>query len=185
MALSYFVLIYLEKVGHPQLSRYIEDHPHWGFEVLERFQFKKIKAKVLSCLRGWGLEGWGLVLMERIPRPREVLHFQARGERPVTMRLERLDQPIRHRKDAFDFFCHDLEHGAMFFQDQKLYQEQVKFFEELEQEIKKGAFDRPLLSENFREKFDYLISDMNTHPDHAKAYLNAILEIYGKTPSSL
>lgn len=175
MALSFFLCTHSEKFPRRSLNDYLEQNAKWDIESLDKFQFKKIKSKARECLKQWVLGNWNLKLLETIPTPEQVLFYQARGIRPVTMKTQQRSKTILHREDALDFFCHDLEHGYMFFYDQNLFLSQRKFFQNIEKTLEEGLWAEQRLDAQFEERFVYLISDMNSHPEHYKAYLNAML----------
>lgn len=175
MALSFFLMSHAEKFPRRSLNEYLEQNSEWGLEALEKFQFKKIKSKTCECLKQWVLGNWNLKLIEFIPTPEQVLSYQAQGIRPVTMKAQQRSRAILHREDALDFFCHDLEHGYMFFYDDHLRASQQKIFQNIERSMQEGLWTEQRQNAEFEERFVYLISDMNSHPEHYKAYLNAML----------
>lgn len=182
MALNFFVITHLEKYPRRSLAQYLNHYFEdqlfipLDTDVLERFQFKKIKEKALTCLQHWVKGDWPLVLQESIPSALQVLRLQAQGLRPVTMKIEKRFESILHREDALDFFCHDLEHGHMFFYDDELNLSQQRFFQKILESLDLGVWDQYLRNPEFEKKFVYLISDMNSHPEHYRAYLNSMIE---------
>ncbi len=168
MALIFFLYAY--KVEHPKTI-----YKSQGHEILKQFQFKKIKEKAICSLKEWLAGNWRLKLVDKILSPYEVLAYQAEGIRPVTMLVQELDLPVLHRKNSLDFFCHDLEHGYMYFFDQALYEMQQDFFDRVKETLDSGLWDRYLEDKEKRKNFYYLISDMNTHKEHYKAYLNSFI----------
>lgn len=172
MAIAFFVYKFSFEYNNPKLDIFLESHS--PLEALNNFQFKKVKGKVLECLKNWLGGYWKLKLVTKILTPLEVLEFQAKGIRPVSMLLD-TDKPILHRKNPLDFFIHDLEHGYMFFHDQKLYTQQTQFFRNVLSSLETPIWDQLLEDQYFREKFNYLVSDMNSHIDHYRAYLNSII----------
>ena len=144
--------------------------------ALSHYQFYRTIPSATLALLGWLRDGWPLRLMTRIPKPREVLHLQARGRRVVTLiDLPRAAFPVLHKADGFEFLVHDLEHAWKFCHDPEQHQLQRRFFGCLEQALEAGLFDSCLGDATFAERFDYLISDMNTHPVHGLAYCRAVL----------
>jgi hypothetical protein len=168
MALIFFLYAY--KIEHPK-TNYKSHEP----EILSKFQFKKIKEKALISLKEWLHGHWRLKLVDRILSPYEVLAYQAEGIRPVTMLVDEMERPVLHRKNALDFFCHDLEHGYMFFHDSELSEMQKVFFDRVKETLDSGLWDKYLEDKEKRKNFYYLISDMNTHKEHYKAYLNSFI----------
>jgi hypothetical protein len=145
-----------------------------------RYQFLGVIPNVPAALYHWVGGAWPLTLMERIPSPLEVLDMQAAGTRPVTLlsAFPRLLRPVLSKPDAFAFMVHDLEHAYKFLQDGELRDGQIEFFRALQRCVQGRHFETYLADTAFARKFDYLISDMNTHPAHSVQYLQAILIDY-------
>lgn len=148
---------------------------------LERYHFCGVIPNVPAALAAWLRGKWPLQLSERVPSAREVLRMQARGLRPVTLISDypRLTRPVLAKPSAWAFMVHDLEHAYKFFYEPLLHAAQRGFFEGVARLLAQGAFARPLSDTQFAMKFDYLISDMNTHPHHSLHYLRAtLIEFY-------
>lgn len=143
----------------------------------ERYQFRGVIANVPVALAQWMRGAWPLVLREDIPPPLEVLRLQAAGTRAVTALTAwpRLRAPVLHKPHAFAFFVHDLEHAWKFFFSPELHAGQRTFFVCLEAAYGRGVFAPYLAEAEFTARFHYLMSDMNTHPEHSRQYLRAIL----------
>ncbi|MGX2041797.1 hypothetical protein ACWJKU_16955 [Methylocaldum sp. MU1018] len=144
---------------------------------VERYHFLGIIPNVSVALSAWLRGAWPLVLTERIPAPDDVLHMQAAGRRPVTVVADypRLLRPVLKKPNGFAFFVHDLEHAFKFFHDRDLHEGQRKFFRLILQAVRQNFFSLYLGDKVFAEKFDYLVSDMNTHVIHSLRFLGAIL----------
>jgi hypothetical protein len=177
IGLEFFFHAYNESRPSKKLSQRLANPLPLNYEELSHFQFKGVKTKALEAMRAWKFGTWPFVLIEHLPTSLEILEAQAAGKRPLSMITTDLLSPIFHRKNAFDFFCHDLEHGAMFFSDPELYQRQVEMFKNLLKLVKAGQFNDLLRDSEKRKKLTYLLSDMNTCPEHAKAYLNSLLPL--------
>ena len=156
---------------------------------LDRYQFHGVTANVPVALAQWLRDTWRLALREDIPDAREVLRMQALGVRPVTALTAwpRLRQPVLNKPDAFAFFLHDLEHAYKFFHSPALHAGQRAFFTALDRAVDRGEFAPYSGDTEFSGRFHYLMSDMNTHPEHSRQFLRAILvEFYlhreGKQP---
>lgn len=146
-------------------------------DVLSRYDFRAVRRRVPDALVGWLRDGWQLRLCEHVPSALEVLHMQAAGARPVTIILDypRMLEPVLEKADAFAFFLHDLEHAYLFFHDADQHCSQRQFAMRLARSIAAGRFCDYCGDALFSEKFDYLMSDMNTHVLHSLQYLRAIL----------
>jgi hypothetical protein len=144
---------------------------------LERYQFRGVIGNVPVALVQWLRGAWQLILREDIPSPRDVLRWQARGTRPVTVvtAWPRALEPVLNKPDAFAFFRHDLEHAYKFYHAPALYAGQCAFFARLEAAFDRGVFAPYFDDAEFVTRFHYLMSDMNTHPEHSRQYLRAIL----------
>ncbi|MBS1213149.1 MAG: hypothetical protein H6R26_1766 [Proteobacteria bacterium] len=193
----YFLLWQIERHGERFASRRHKGDPRpdaaaWlaqidtsSGEVLQRhllywfgrYQFLGIIPGVPAALYHWVAGTWPLQLLERIPSPLEVLDMQAAGTRPVTVfsAFPRLFEPVLSKPDAFAFMVHDLEHAYKFLGDANLRDGQIAFFRAIRRCIQEGGFNAYTEDEVFTRKFDYLISDMNTHAMHSLQYLQAVL----------
>lgn len=145
--------------------------------LFERYQFRGVIGNVPLTLAQWLRGAWPLVLREDIPAPREVLRLQVAGQRPVTVITDasRVHLPVMHKADAFAFFIHDLEHAWKFYAAPELHAGQRAFFARLQEALERGVFAPCLAEREFADRFHYLMSDMNTHPEHSRQYLRAIL----------
>lgn len=173
MALTYFVNRFAIDNDDRRLQKLINETSYE--QILTNYQFKKVKGKAIVCLKKWVSGEWRLTLSEKIFTPYEVLAYQAKGIRPVTMKFHDTSLPIMHRRNSLDFFIHDLEHGYMFFNDKELMKMQRNFFRRIESSLATGIWQEKLKDKLFKEKFYYMISDMNSHQEHYKAYLRAML----------
>jgi hypothetical protein len=144
---------------------------------LERYQFRGVIGNVPVALAQWLRGAWPLILREDIPKPLDVLRMQARGTRAVTLitAWPRAREPVLNKPDAFAFFRHDLEHAYKFYHSPALYAGQRGFFARLEAAFDRGVFAPYFDDAEFVTRFHYLMSDMNTHPEHSRQYLRAIL----------
>lgn len=146
-------------------------------DCLATYQFLGVIPGVTQALCAWLRGIWALQLFEGIPTPREVLVLQTKGIRPVTVFSEfpRLLQPVLGKANGYAFMVHDLEHAWKFHHDTALHEGQVSFFTHLQAVIEQGWFAPHLDDTLFAEKFNYLMSDMNTHPAHSRQFLRAVL----------
>ena len=143
----------------------------------ERYQFLGVIPNVNIALVEWLHGRWPLVLCEHVPLSAEVLDFQVRGLRPVTLICDaaRARRPVLRKPNALAFMTHDLEHACKFFHEPRLHKLQRGLFAVLQAAQQRGVFASYACDPEFRTRFDYLISDMNTHPVHSLQYLRAIL----------
>lgn len=174
MAVRFFLYYHNEKYPNKKLNRALKENVSLDV-ILNSFVFKKVKEKAMIALRKWFRGEWSLKLVSKVLTPYEVLALQAQGVRPVTIKIQKELTPIMHKDDCLEFFIHDLEHGYMFFFDENLKRMQIKFFRNVEASFKTSIWDKYLEDTNFEERLFYLISDMNTHQEHYRSYLHAML----------
>lgn len=176
MALAFFIHCHLKKYPNRKLEAQLMQEDVDLKVVFKQFVFKKVKSKALHALKAWVDGLWQFKLITKIISPYEVLRLQAQGIRPVTMKIQDELSPILHKEDSLEFFLHDLEHGYMFFFDKELKIMQLDFFRKVEQSIAENWWSDYLGDKEFEERFHYLISDMNTHQEHYRAYLNSLVK---------
>ncbi|MCF8059258.1 MAG: hypothetical protein K9K67_08180 [Bacteriovoracaceae bacterium] len=140
---------------------------------LEFTRFKRIKSKVSRALAKWTLGEWQLELLQHVPSVYEVLSLQASSRRCVTLYCDpdRWNGPKLNKENALHFLVHDLEHAVQFFD--YFHDEQVDLNRKLLSLYDEGHF-ADIRSPELKERLDYLLSDMNTHPNHSIQYLKAI-----------
>ncbi|MGZ8219176.1 hypothetical protein [Methylomagnum sp.] len=146
---------------------------HW----CGRYQFLSVIPNAPQALVGWLRDGWPLLLTLRVPTPQEVLRMQVDGHRPVTViaDYQRAQRPVLTKTDGFHFLVHDLEHAHKFFHDPRLHHGQRQFFQRVLSAVEAGLFEPYRADPVFASQFDYLASDMNTHPVHSLRYFCAVL----------
>ena len=138
---------------------------------LKSNRIPRLSQRAQLSLLKWINADWPIILSSKIPSPQEMLEVQAQGKRVVTW-LPGIKGPILDKEDNWEFMLHDLMHAERFFYSPSLYKAQVGFFcwlKEQSLEIS-GA------------EWDYLRSDMNTHPLHALQFLKHLLSCNGIFP---
>lgn len=148
-------------------------------EFLFNTQLRGVSVRAQRALLQWHAGIYPMQLCFIPPSPSELLAIQARGERVVTLfvTLERMTRR-NFSRDPLTFLIHDLEHADEFFYDRESFLEQKMFYAELHQKRHEGYFDVALQDAKFKREFDYVISDMNSHPAHLRATLDFLLRDY-------
>ncbi len=106
--------------------------------------------------------------------------MQAEGKRCVSLISNNLESLVMNERDAFSFLLHDLVHAYKMFSNQILLNGQIGFCRAI-MKILDNQQGEELINgliksdETFEEKFNYLISDMNSHTKHLFYYFKAIL----------
>ncbi|MFN9066181.1 MAG: hypothetical protein ACK5V3_03060 [Bdellovibrionales bacterium] len=139
---------------------------------LNSYHWKGHTDRIRRALIHWHLGLYPLVLYKKIPNPKELLELQAQGKRVVTVFFEAEDWKKEWGKfSAWEFTVHDLIHADHFFQDPHLHQQQTRFYNFILQN-----WQHPFLSPlHTQSGFEYLISDMNSHPQHLLQTLSALV----------
>ena len=145
-------------------------------EVVSCTRLRGVSARAQRALLGWHAGTYSVRLSFEVPEALELLQLQARGERVVTLFVtpDKMAQKNLER-DPLTFLLHDLEHADEFFHDPLRFHEQKLFYAELHQKFGEGQFSEALQDEKFKHEFDYVISDMNSHPAHLRATLAFLL----------
>lgn len=116
-------------------------------------------------------------ILDYIPTPMELLKMQADGFRCVTLLRSKnwFAHTFDHRRNLRDFIIHDLEHIWQMFENPELTTQQIQFSKKLYELIVDGQFDPLVNDPKFSPEFNYIISDMNTHPAHTYATLKSLI----------
>ena len=159
--------IRLSAVNNNAIENYLKKINRLGdiSSFLKTNQIPRLSQRAQLALSRWIDGDWPIILSNRIPTPKEMLEIQAEGKRVVTW-LPDEKGPILDKADNWEFMLHDLMHAERFFYSPKLYKAQVGFFRWLN--------DQAL--EITGHEWDYLRSDMNTHPLHALQFLKHLLD---------
>ncbi len=116
-------------------------------------------------------------ILDFLPTPMQVLEMQARGLRCVSL-LRSANwflHSFDHKRNIRDFVIHDLEHIWQMFEKPELQASQIEFSNRLFNLIHLGRFDFLLHDSIFSKEFNYIMSDMNTHPAHSYATLKSLI----------
>lgn len=144
------------------------------YEYINKYRILKLPGEIQEFLKILPVNNYNILLTDRELDPEDMLKLQSEGRRAVTLSFANaLSGRFIHARDAFEFLLHDVSHAYTFFSNIYLHKEQVDFFKKLRRYGK--LFDPYKKINNFIIKFNYLISDMNSHPEHLNAYLLAIL----------
>lgn len=124
-----------------------------------------------------------LRLLFHIPTPLEVLQIQCQGERCLSLLIDEahLLKTDERDRDFFSFLIHDLVHAHHFWKTQDEYHGQIQFYEKMKSLVEQNHLIQKALTEpRFKSEFEYLISDMNSHPRHLEWTLIAQIRNWQK-----
>ncbi len=145
-------------------------------DVTVEYRIRLLPQAIFNVLWKWGQGDCNLLLWDRIPTPFEMLDYQSKGQRIVTMDLQKAarGELVDGQRDAFEFLLHDLLHADLFFKDQETHGQQKSFFSQLKEIIlREKLLDS--VDDLFLRDLAYLMADMNSHRAHLEAHFRAIL----------
>lgn len=151
-----------------------------SIDVFDFLNRHRIKALPESCFRSLCYMRTGrypLKLSAGVVSPFELLQIQLRGERIVSMDEDFSAWPERlySGRDYLGFVLHDLIHADHFFFEPEHRDGQLGFYHYVNSFIADESLLELLKSSVFREGFEYIISDMNSHPLHLFQTLHSLL----------
>lgn len=140
----------------------------------------KIKAFPESCNRSLCFianKKYPLIITEKTPSPKELLKIQISGQRVITINEDCELWPTNYYsgRDFLGFILHDLIHADHFFLDPEHRDGQLGFFHFIENILNDEILNKLLFLDSFKTGFEYIISDMNSHPVHLFQTLHALL----------
>lgn len=141
------------------------------FDLLNRFTLRGVRSHARLALLHWRHSKWPLVLTTQVPSAKEMLELQAKGARYVSLLFaaEELARAQYDHRDALSFLLHDLAHAFHFFSQPENCRGQVRIYRDLLQACEQNLFSEFSSDLIWQKRFDYLISDINSHPAHIEA----------------
>jgi hypothetical protein len=150
-----------------------------AIKIFSRLSLRSVPLAVNRSLVAWAEGRYPLRLLDYVPTAQQILDWQSQGQRIVTcfFKPEELTKWVEGSRDPVGFVMHDLIHADHFFCDQDLARDQVAFYKTTKERFEQGEFAEYFLrSTNFQKQFEYIISDMNSHPAHLELSLQKIIE---------
>lgn len=145
-------------------------------EFLNCVQIKAIPETALRSLTFLMDQRYPLEVLYHVPTPQELLQIQIQGKRIISFNEDFKTWPgtLYHGRDFLSFMIHDLIHANHFFSTPEHRAGQLGFYRCI-QMILQDIHLQELLDQNsvFKEAFEYIISDMNSHPVHLFKTLHA------------
>ena len=154
------------------------------FELINNFSLHSVPYSARYALVNWYAKSSKYhnleVFINEIPSSECVLRMQADTKRCVSLICNKIDRLVMNERDPLSFLLHDLVHAHKMYNNDYLMRGQIGFYRAILKiyDDKKGYELIQQLTANdkkFNDEFDYLISDMNSHPKHLFYYFKAIL----------
>ncbi|GEM_PF-5742360 len=146
-------------------------------EIMNQSLFKKETLRSSQGLVHIFNQPQTIHVLDYVPTPRELLKMQSEGMRCVTLLRSRnwFEHTFEHRRNLRDFIIHDLEHIWQMFEHPEMTSQQIQFSKKLYEMTENGQFDFLINDPQHVAEFNYIISDMNTHPAHMYATLKSLI----------
>lgn len=130
-----------------------------------------LSEKASDTLLYWQTQIWHFRVVHRELTPRELLELQCSGKRVISLFCEKdLFVNFQHGiHDSIGFILHDLVHGEKYFRSREQQMEISSFYHEF------FDFIESIIPDSLRERWHYLIADMNTHWKHSVQTFQSLL----------
>lgn len=148
--------------------------------LFSHFNLKGVPLSINRTMLKWISGEWDIILLTRIPAPRELLKMQVNKARCLTVIVEpeKLDQLVLSARDPLSFVFHDLMHADHFFNHESIIKGQLGFYHCVDTIYDQKAIKHRMREDKiFKKEFDYVASDMNAYVVHlAKCFKSAIVK---------
>jgi hypothetical protein len=156
------------------------DKVHSQINLLDFINQFKIKAVPESCFRSLcflSTKRYPLIVTTSVPTPQELLKIQISGQRIISINenYETWPTTLFSERDFLGFILHDLIHADHFFYEPTHRDGQLGFYLFIQNFLMDANLQNLLEKENFKAGFEYIISDMNSHPVHLFQTLHSLL----------
>ena len=150
-------------------------------DLYEFISFHKIKAlpeSALPSLAAIANLTYPVIITAEVPTPVELLTLQISGQRIISLNENTDEWPttLYSGRDFLGFLIHDLLHAEHFFANPAHRDGQLGVYKFIQHTLTDPGLQTLMnSSEKFREGFEYIISDMNSHPLHLLQTLHSLL----------
>jgi hypothetical protein len=179
MLIDFFLLLKKYDLPNAAFKKFTELNGD-AFDFLKQIRFRGIPDSARQALLQWLEKKYPLHLFLYIPTVGEVFNMQKWGGRCVSFFIQSKDIiKLHHDRDVISFIVHDLIHAHEFYSNQERANQQIGFYQWLD-EIKDFSEIQNLISKSkgFRERWEYLLSDMNSYCGHLLKTLHAAIIIH-------
>lgn len=151
-----------------------------SMNVFDFLNSYRVKALPETCFRSLCFivdDHYPLDLVSGEVAPLELLKIQISGRRVVALneRVEEWAGSLYAGRDYLGFILHDLIHADHFFSSSVYRAGQLGFYKFALEIFGLASVQSLLVDSKFKEGFEYIISDMNSHPLHLFQTLHSLL----------
>lgn len=170
--------LWISNLKSPICETLLENHSEVILN-LNNSSLRGLPFRAQRALVKWHNKNYPIHFYEYLLTPMEVLKLQADGIRCISFFKKKSEfTKIISGRDYLSFLIHDLMHADLFFNEKDLHSDMTQFFKLILDRINSREIPNPedLVSpEQFSMKteLEYIISDMNTHPQHIKQSLES------------
>ena len=152
------------------------------FDFINIIKIKPLPEIALQSLVNIFTHAYPIEVLNYEPSPFELLEIQTQSYRIITFDPDftKWSETLYGHRDPLSFWLHDCIHAEHFFSHPEQMQMQIGFYRFVHKALKSDFLASCQLSQEFNSAFNYLISDMNTHPLHLLKTFKAILDIHLK-----
>lgn len=161
-----------------QLLKNIPAEKKWLQWCSENF-LQTTPHATISALKSWAQFPDQLQLMSYVPSPEKVLILQSQGTRCLSLVYNESahNHIVANGKNSFEFLTHDLIHADRFYRNPESAAAQRFFCKNILMIYHSPEIQTALQScPEFRERFEYLTSDMNSHLIHLLKTFRALID---------
>ncbi len=145
------------------------------FQVANEIKIKAVPDSALRSLARLANQTYPLQIINYVPTPSEILEIQLDDKRIISFNEDYKTWPntLYHGRDFLSFMIHDLIHADHFFANSENRSGQLGFYRCVKLILDLENLKILLKNPNFSDGFEYIISDMNSHPIHLFKTLHA------------
>jgi len=145
------------------------------FQIANEVKIKALPETALRALTCLTKQRYPLQVVTQVPTPKELLQIQLEGKRIISFNEDFKTWPhtLYHGRDFLSFMIHDLIHADHFFATPANRAGQLGFYRCIQMILEDQNLQTLLSDSVFNEAFEYIISDMNSHPVHLFKTLHA------------
>lgn len=147
-------------------------------EFLSSVRIKALPESVFRSLYALSTGEYPLILRRDVPEPEEILAMQIGGQRVLSYNEdhELWPETLYNHRDFLGFVIHDLIHADHFFRLRAHRDGQLGFYRFVSSIFTSAPLQQLLrTNEKFKVGFEYIVSDMNSHPVHLFQTFHSLL----------
>lgn len=161
--------------------------PASAISIFKNHRPKKLPGEIIKALKLIEKYPNSIQLIPGEPSSKEMLESLKNGIRIITLKIlpEEWQPPFGKHGCPVEFILHDLQHTCRFLEDDHLKQLQIGWSHGLWKITQTNLLEPFQSDPEFKTRWDYLISDMGSHPFHGWLTLKSAIRDSMKTKNGL